>query len=111
MLITTTDHIPNQEIAAITATLFSEQVLSINVVKDLVHGIKGIFGAKMDAYAKEYRHAREQALADLEAQAEKHNADAIIKLSLRHDQFVNDGLIFVVVTASAVAVSLQKPLR
>lgn len=104
MLITTTDYIPAQEITTIIDTLFSEQILTINVVKDLVHGIKGLFGAKIDAYTKDYSAAREQALADLKAQADTIGADAVIDLHLRHDQFVNDGLIYVVVTASGVAV-------
>lgn len=106
MQITTTDFIPGCNITNHLDTVFSEQILSINAIKDVVHSIKGIFGAKMDAYVKEYRSIREQTLSDLEAQAAALNADALIHLQLRLDQFVNDGLIFVVCTASAVAVTI-----
>lgn len=106
MQITTTDFIPGSTITAFVDTIFTEQIVSINAIKDVMHSLKGIFGAKMDAYAEEYARTRQQALDDLRTQAEALGADALIDLKLRADQFVNDGLIFVVVSASAVCVKL-----
>lgn len=104
MLCTTTDFIPNREITAFIDTLFTEQVTSVNVVKDLASWIKGITGGKMDTYAKEYAKARQLALDALEQQATAHEANALINLRIDFNEFVNSELIIITCAASAVAV-------
>lgn len=46
MQITTTDFIPGCNITNHLDTVFSEQILSINAIKDVVHSIKGISAPK-----------------------------------------------------------------
>lgn len=104
MHITTTNFIPGQNITAMIDTLFTEQVTSVNVVKDLASWLKGITGRKMDAYANEYAKARSLALAALEDQAIALQADALIDLRVDFNEFVNSELIIIACTASAVAV-------
>ena len=50
------------------APQFSEQVQAVNAAKDLVGGIKAMFGGAVRAYSQEYQRARAAALADLTAQ-------------------------------------------
>lgn len=68
MQITTLDHIPGQAWEEMGAPLFSEQVQAVNAAKDLVGGIKAMFGGAVRAYSQEYQRARAAALADLTAQ-------------------------------------------
>lgn len=68
MQITTLDHIPGQAWEEMGAPLFSEQVQAVNAAKDLVGGIKAMFGGAVRAYSQEYQRARSAALADLTAQ-------------------------------------------
>ena len=42
---------------------------SINIVKDTISGIKGIFGGKSTTYSNEYSSGRKLALLELESQA------------------------------------------
>ena len=68
MQITTLDHIPGQAWEEMGAPLFSEQVQAVNAAKDLVGGIKAMFGGAVRAYSQEYQRVRAAALADLTAQ-------------------------------------------
>lgn len=55
MQITTLDHIPGQAWEEMGAPLFSEQVQAVNAAKDLVGGIKAMFGGAVRAYSEEYQ--------------------------------------------------------
>lgn len=107
MLITTTDFIENKHILQTKDVIFSEQVLSVNVAKDFVNGIKGMFGTKLEMYAEEYRKAREHALAELKAQADTLECNAIANLKIYYNQFVNSGVIFITVMAYGNAVVIE----
>lgn len=100
MQITTLDHIPGQAWEEMGAPLFSEQVQAVNAAKDLVGGIKAMFGGAVRAYSQEYQRARAAALADLTAQG----AEALLGLRVAYQPFVNDGTVFIAVTAYATPV-------
>lgn len=104
MHITTTDFIPGQNVTALIDTLFTEQVTSVNVVKDLASWLKGITGGRMDAYAREYARVRQLALAALEEQASALQSDALIDLRVDFNEFVNSELLIITCAASAIAV-------
>jgi uncharacterized protein YbjQ (UPF0145 family) len=46
MKIVTTETFAQTQIIETKGALFSEQVISINIVKDAISGIKGLFGGK-----------------------------------------------------------------
>ena len=83
MQITTLDHIPGQAWEEMGAPLFSEQVQAVNAAKDLVGGIKAMFGGAVRAYSQEYQRARAAALG-IPEMAQKENA---LRLSLPHPDF------------------------
>lgn len=108
MQITTLDHIPGQAWEEMGAPLFSEQVQAVNAAKDLVGGIKAMFGGAVRAYSEEYQRARAAALADLTAQGAAWGAawgaEALLGLRVAYQPFVNDGTVFIAVTAYATPV-------
>lgn len=108
MFIVTTDFIPNMKIVEMKDCVFSEQVLSINAVKDVMNSFKGIFGGELGSYAEEYKKARLLALKHIEKQAEKIGGNAIINLNVRYNQFINSDIIFIVVAASGLVVTVEE---
>jgi len=107
MKIVTTETINDRNITEIKEAIFSEQVLSVNVVKDAISGIKGIFGGKSNSYSEEYAKGRELAINDLQKEAEKIGANAIVGTVVDYNQFVNSDIMLIIVTASGTAVSVQ----
>lgn len=107
MIITTTDFVPGKEITEIRDMIFSEQVMSVSVMKDLLNGIKGVFGANLASYGEEYKKARMQAMDDLKAQAEELEGDAVIQVTMRYDQFINSDLVIIAVTAYGTVVKTK----
>ena len=95
MQLTTLDNIPGQAWEEMGAPLFSEQVQAVNAAKDLVGGIKAMFGGAVRAYSQEYQRARAAALADLTAQGAAWGAEALLGLRVAYQPFVNDGTVFI----------------
>ncbi|MBM9833027.1 heavy metal-binding domain-containing protein, partial [Enterococcus faecalis] len=77
MYLVTTETIADQKISEVKGAIFNEQVISVNIVKDAISGIKGIFGGKSTTYSEEYSKGRKLALAELEQQAHRLSANAI----------------------------------
>lgn len=78
MLIVTTETIPNREVDRILGLVSANSVRSRNVGRDILAGVKSLFGGEIHAYTKLMSETREQVLAKLEAAAEELGADAIV---------------------------------
>ncbi|MCY3559408.1 MAG: YbjQ family protein [Chloroflexi bacterium] len=78
MLVVTTPTVPNREIAEVYGLVSANSVRSRNVGRDILAGIKSLFGGEIHAYKRLMRETREQVLADLVAEAEALGADAIV---------------------------------
>lgn len=110
MIVTTTDFIPNARILKCKDVIFSEQVISVNVIKDIVTGIKGLFGGSLEGYAEDYKTVREAAVADLKEQAKSLGGDGIIHLQVSYDQFVQDEMLCIAAMVCGTVVELEKEL-
>ena len=95
MYLVTTETIADHKISEVKGAIFNEQVISVNIVKDAISGIKGIFGG------------RKLALAELEQQAHRLSANAIVNTHISYNQFVNSDIMLIVVTASGTAVVVE----
>ena len=107
MIVTTTDFIPNYRILNIKDVVFSEQVHSVNAAKDIMNGIKGIFGGALESYAEEYKLARENAVSDLKKQAEKLGGNAVIHLQVTYSEFINSDMFCITAMASGTVVEAE----
>lgn len=108
MQITTTEKIIGQKILETKAAIFSEQVRSVNLLKDALSGLKSMFGGKSSAYEQEYRLGREGAIQELEAQAHRLGGNGIVGLRLNYSQLINSDIMLIVVTASGTVVKLER---
>ena len=80
MLVTTSDAIPGREIAETIGLVTASSVRARHVGRDILAGLKNLVGGEIGAYQQLLIESREQALAALEADAERQGADAIVAL-------------------------------
>ncbi|MCY4392565.1 MAG: YbjQ family protein [Chloroflexi bacterium] len=82
MLMTTSDSVPGREIAETLGLVTANSVRARNIGRDILAGLKNITGGEIGAYRQLLIESREQALAQIEAEAEAVGADAIVALRL-----------------------------
>ena len=78
MQIVTTESVPNREIAEVLGLVSANSVRSRNVGRDILAGVKSLFGGEIHAYTKLMSDTRVQVLEKLQASAEAMGADAIV---------------------------------
>ena len=82
MIITTTEKIPNKEIAEVLGIARGSTVRARNIGRDIIARLKNVVGGEIDEYTKLQAESREQALKRMIEDAEKLGADAIINVRL-----------------------------
>ena len=82
MLIVTTETVPNREVHEVLGLVSANSVRSRNVGRDILAGIKSLFGGEIHAYTRLMTETREQVLEKLEASAESLGADAIVGMRI-----------------------------
>ncbi len=82
MLMTTSDSVPGREVAETLGLVTANSVRARNIGRDILAGLKNITGGEIGAYRQLLIESREQALAQIEAEAEAVGADAIVALRL-----------------------------
>jgi uncharacterized protein YbjQ (UPF0145 family) len=105
MIVTTTPDIQGRNITAYRGVVNGEAILGANVLKDMFAGIRDIVGGRSGAYERELRRARELALEELEHEARKLGADAVVGVDIDYE-VLGQGGSMMMVSASGTAVSL-----
>jgi len=82
MIITTTDTIPNKEVAEILGISRGSTVRARNIGRDIFAGLKNIVGGEISEYTKLQAESREQAMQRMKDDARKMGADAIINVRM-----------------------------
>ena len=103
MYLVTTETIADQKISEVKGAIFNETSDFREHRKGRISGIKGIFGGKSTTYSDEYSKGRKLALVELEQQAHRLSANAIVSTHISYNQFVNSDIMLIVVTASGTA--------
>jgi uncharacterized protein YbjQ (UPF0145 family) len=103
MLLTTTNTIETHQIKAYLGIVTGETIIGANIFKDLFAGIRDIVGGRSGSYERVLREAKETALKEMEEQAYKLGASAIIGIDLDYETVGAKGGMLMV-TASGTAV-------
>jgi len=82
MIISTTETVPNKEIAEIVGIVKGNTVRAKHVGKDIFAGLKSIVGGEISAYTALLEEAREQAMDRMILAGQKINADAIVNVRM-----------------------------
>lgn len=82
MILSTTERIPNKEIAEILGIAKGSTVRAKHVGKDIFAGLKSIVGGEIGAYTELLSEAREQAMERMISDGRQMNADAIVNVRM-----------------------------
>jgi len=80
MIITTTENVPNREVAQLLGIARGSTVRAKSVASDFMAGLKNFVGGELNEYTKLQGQSREQALQRMIDDGEKLGADAIVNV-------------------------------
>jgi uncharacterized protein YbjQ (UPF0145 family) len=103
MVITTTTRIEGKTISEYLAICSGEAVVGANIFLEMVASIRDIVGGRLGGYEKVLADARQMALDQLEDQAKKRDADAVVGVNLEYEVLgIKGSMLMVVATGTAV---------
>ncbi len=105
--LTTTHTVPGQEIQQLLGIVTAECVLGINVFRDMLGGLRDIFGGRSGTHQRALQQARETCLQELASRAGDLGADAVIGVDLDFSEISGGGKGMVFLVASGTAVQLR----
>ncbi len=106
MLITTTNTIEGRRIVAYYGIVTGETIIGANIVKDFFASITDIVGGRSGKYEQVLREAKQIALREMEENAARMGANAIIAVDLDYETIGDKGSMMMV-SASGTAVKVE----
>lgn len=105
MILSTTSTLDGRKITAYLGLVSGEAILGANIFKDFFAGIRDIVGGRSAAYEAELRKAKEIALAEMQAEAQRLGANAVIGVDLDYENLgAQGGMLMVCASGTAVKV-------
>lgn len=104
MIISTTNTLDGYTIKEYKGVLTGEAILGANIFKDIFASITNIIGGRSGAYEKSLQEARQIAMQELEEQAKKLGANAVIGVDVDYESIGSDGSNMLMVSVSGTAV-------
>ncbi len=105
MLMVTTPTVEGKTIQRYHGVVVGEAILGANLFRDLFAGIRDIVGGRSGAYEKELRKAREIAFEDMEEEATKMGANAVVGIDLDYEVVGKEGgMLMVSISGTAVSI-------
>ncbi|QGM80496.1 YbjQ family protein [Otariodibacter oris] len=105
MLITTTPSFEGKEIIEYKGLVFGEVVAGANFLRDLFASVTDFIGGRSGVYESKLNQSRQNALAELEQEAKKLGANAVVGVSFEYQSMGGDkGMFIVVATGTAVVI-------
>lgn len=102
MIVTTTPTIEGRPARDYLGIVTGEAILGANIFRDLFASVRDIVGGRSAAYEQELGKARRTALAEMQDEARKLGADAVVGVDLDYEVINN----MLMVSASGTAVRL-----
>ena len=106
MILTTTPSIEGRRIREYFGVVTGEAIMGANFFRDFFANIRDIVGGRSGAYEKELARARQIAFEELEADAVRVGANAIVAIDLDYEVLGESGSMLMV-TVSGTAVQLE----
>ncbi len=101
MITTTTPTIEGKRIIEYKGIVAGEAIMGANVVRDIFASITDIVGGRAGAYEQKLIDARHIAMQEMEAEAQRLGANAIVGIDLDYE-VVRDGMLMVTASGTAV---------
>ena len=106
MIVSTTPTIEGRQIKEYLGIVSGEAVLGVNIFKDLFANIRDLVGGRAGAYEKELKHAREEAMNDMVAEAVGVGGNAVVGIDLDYEVMGQSGSMLMV-SMNGTAVVLE----
>src|SRR5690606_41981543 len=91
MIITTTAVVEGRPVREYLGLVVGEVIIGANIFRDLFAGIRDIVGGRAGAYENAMRDARKEALAEIEEEARRLGADAVVGVDLDYEVIGEQG--------------------
>ena len=105
MIVTTTPTVEGRTITAYHGVVTGQTIMGANIFRDLLASLRDIVGGRAGSYERVLRDARDEALAELEAEARARGANAVIGVDLDYGA-VGSGESMLMVSATGTEVTL-----
>jgi uncharacterized protein YbjQ (UPF0145 family) len=103
MIVTTTPSVEGRSVTSYLGVVAAQGVLGVNAFKDVAAGMRNIFGGRSKSYENELASGVSDSLVELEEQAQKLGADAVIGVDIDYESV---GSQMLMISASGTAVRL-----
>jgi uncharacterized protein YbjQ (UPF0145 family) len=105
MIVSTTASLDGRPVQQYLGVVTGEVIVGANIFKDLFAGIRDIVGGRSGAYESTLRSARDTAFEELESEAVKLGANAVIGVDIDYEVIGKEGsMLMVTVSGTAVRV-------
>lgn len=105
MIVSTTASLDGRPVQQYLGVVTGEVIVGANIFKDLFAGIRDIVGGRSGAYETTLRSARDTAFEELEAEAVRLGANAVIGVDIDYEVIGKEGsMLMVTVSGTAVRV-------
>lgn len=105
MLLSTTSEVPGHTITGYQGVVISQVTAGRHLGKDVLAGVRDVFGGRSKSLEKDLEAARQEALSELAAKARQMGANAVVGIRLDMENVGGSMLLFVgqgtAVTATA----------
>ena len=105
MIVTTTNTIETHPVKQYLGIVTGETIIGANIFKDFFAGIRDIVGGRSGSYERVLREAKNTALKEMQEEATKLGATAIVGVDLDYETVGKNGGMLMV-TASGTAVKI-----
>ena len=103
MLLTTAPTIEGRPVVQYLGIVTSESIIGANFVRDFFASIRDVIGGRSGSYESVLREAKDAALRELQQEAERLGANAVVGVDLDYETVGGSGSMLMV-TASGTAV-------
>jgi len=103
MLVTTTHNIEGKQITQYLGVVTSQTIIGANFFKDILGGLRDIFGGRSGTYEKVLEEAKSYAMSELIQKAQVLGATAVVGIDLDYETVGSNGSMLMV-SASGTAV-------
>lgn len=105
MLVTTTNSVDGHQITNYVGIVNGENIVGINVIKDLGAGLRNFFGGRSAGYENELVAARDSAMQEMIGRAQQMGANAVVGFRYDYEVLGQGNMLMVVATGTAVVLS------
>lgn len=101
MILSTTPNIEGQRIRQYCGIVSGEAIMGANIVRDFFASIRDVVGGRSGSYEEVIRKAKNEALDEMQREAMRLGADAILSIDIDYET-IGTSMLMVAVSGTAV---------